>query len=108
MGPPQAWRLASRGSPGKAVSEVADGKGAEPPCGRNCCKGLENEAAAGEILVRNGESPRAQPASAPQRNVQVEHARSPGPAGTAAEFALNGLEATQHLARVELALDQRH
>src|SRR5436305_11402457 len=107
MGPPWA-RLPSRTPAGKAVGEMADAERADAPARRNRRERLEDEAAAGELRVGDRQPPRTEAAAAPQRNVEVEHARAPAAPSAAAEFALERLEAGEHVCRFSLALDQRH
>ena len=105
MGPP-ARRLASRRSSGKAVSEMADPQRSDPPVGRDCGERFKDEAPAPELGVWNGQSARAEFAPAPQRNVEIEDARSPAPARAAAELAFDGLQSPQHIRGLQVAFDQ--
>ena len=107
MGPLGA-RLPSRGSAGKAVSEMAGGEAAaDAPTRSDRAQRTKHEAAAGERRVRDGEAARTPFAAAPQNNVEVEHARAPAAAAPAPEIALDRLETRQHLGRFRVAFDQR-
>ena len=77
------------------------------PPRRNRCKRLEDEAAPGELRVRNRQAARAELAPAPQRDVEVEHAGAPSAPRTAAEVALDGFETLEHYGRIKLAFNQR-
>src|SRR5690348_16427269 len=107
MGPPPAARLASRRSSGKAVGEMADCERADAPPGSDRSKGLENEAAAGQPKMGNGERAGAKFAAAPQRDIEIEDAGPPAASRAAAECALEALQAPEHLGRIQVALDQR-
>ena len=80
---------------------------ADAPARRDCGKRLEDEAATMKLRVRNGQLARPETAAAPQRDVEIEDARSPAAARPAAECAFHLLELRQHLGRVEVAFDQR-
>ena len=52
--------------------------------------------------MRDGQPPRAEPAAAPQRKIEIEHAWTPATAGAAAELAFERLEARQQGRGIEL------
>jgi hypothetical protein len=56
--------------------------------------------------MRNVESPRAELATTPEGNVEVEHARTPAAARAAAEVSLDALEALEHLGGLKPAFDE--
>jgi len=84
------------------------GEGTDPPPRRDHRERLQDEASLRELRMGNGQSPRTELAAAPQDDIQVKDARAPAAAGPASEFALEGLEPSQHLGRIKLALDQRN
>jgi hypothetical protein len=77
-----------------------------PPAGCDRCERLENERALLELLVRNGETPGIEFATAPQCNVEVEDAGAPALARPPAEVAFDCLQLLQHLCGVQAAFDQ--
>src|SRR2546423_1000837 len=87
---------------------MADGEGAQdPPAPRGGRERAEHERAFGERRMGDGQAVRTPPASAPQGDVEVEHARTPAAAGPASETALYGFEPLEHLGRIKGAFDQR-
>ena len=107
MGPPWRRRLALRTPAGKPMREMADIERADAPAGGDGSERLENEAPPGDLGMGNHEGARAEPAAAPQRDVEIEHARAPALAGAAPELALDSLQAAQHFRWLEGALHQR-
>jgi uracil-DNA glycosylase len=105
---PLGGRLPLRGSPGKAVGEVACCKRpADAPIGGNCGEWLEDEASPSELRMGNRQPPRAEPAAAPQDDVEVQHARPPALARAAPELSFDCLEPPQQRGCIQLAFDQR-
>jgi len=92
----------------KAVGELRDGRSVDPPERRHGCQGLEDEASARELRVRDSQPSRAKLAAAPQRDVEIENARAPATPAAAAELPLKGFEAGEQGRRVEATFDQRH
>ena len=106
MGPLDA-RLPLWAAAGKPMGKVAGRERAvDAPAGRDAGEGLKDEAAPCELSVRDGETARAKLPTAPQCNVEVEHTRAPAQARSAAEGALDVLEALKHLGRPKVAFDQ--
>src|SRR5436189_4322502 len=87
---------------------MTDGERTDAPVGDDCGERFEDEAALREPWVGDGQRARVELAPAPQRKIEVEHARTPAAAGAAAEFALHRLEARKHLRGFKLAFDERH
>jgi len=87
---------------------MADSDGAGSPPGSNGRKRAQDEPALAELSMRDRQVPRTELAPAPQRDVEIEHARAPAAAAAAAELAFNGLESRKHLLRLEVAFGQRH
>jgi hypothetical protein len=90
------------------LREVADGDASDAPGWGNYFERPEDEAASGELGVRDRQLARAEFAAAPQYDVEVEHARAPSAAAAPTEIAFDALEALQHLGRLETAFDERH
>lgn len=86
---------------------MSDLQGSDAPGWGNEGEWLEDEAAFRQPAVRNCKLSRAKASTTPEGEIEVEHAGCPAFARTPAEFALDALEATEHLERVELALDDR-
>ena len=78
-----------------------------PPARRDRRQRIEDEAARAKLAMGDGQSPRSQSPAAPQCHVEVEHTGAPALSPAAAEFALDGLQADEHVRRLELAFDQR-
>ena len=85
---------------------MTHGRCADPPAGCNRGERLQDEAPSGELRVGNGEPARTDFTTAPQRNVEVEYARSPSPAGAATEIALDRLQAQKHFGWIKIAFNQ--
>jgi hypothetical protein len=79
----------------------------DPPEGGHGRKRLQDEVAAGEPDVRDGEPPRAVIAAAPQKDVEVEHSRSPAASAPAAPIAFDLLEPFEQLWGLKRSFDQR-
>ena len=91
------------------MREVAGGQAAaDAPGGSDCGERLEHEAAALELGMWYGEAARAEAATAPQDDIEIEHARPPPATEASAECALQGFQAQQHRCRIEVALNQCH
>jgi len=91
------------------MREVAGGQAAaDAPVGGDRRERLEDEAAALELGVGDGEAARAKAAAAPQCNVEIEDARTPAARAAPPEVALKPLQSPQHRYRIEVALNQRH
>ena len=80
----------------------------DAPAGRDCRERLENEAAPFQSIMRNREASASKLATAPQCDVEVEHAGRPMLAGPTAEVAFDLLDALKHLWRLEFAFDDGH
>ena len=107
-GPTLKGRLPSWAPAGKAVSEMADRIAADAPSGSDRGERLQHEGSASELGMRDRQSTRAELATAPQRDVEIEDAWAPAAAPPAPELTLERLEARQQGGRMELAFDQRH
>lgn len=108
MGPTSRLPLAAGASTGKALGEVADRQAVhDPPRRRNCSKRMKNEAAPGELGMRDGELPRLEAASAPQHEIEVEDAWTPSAATTPSKIPFDRLELTEHRRRLERTFHER-
>src|SRR4051812_26364066 len=108
MGPTSRSRTDGprRGQPGE---ELAYRRAAEriAPTRRDLGEGAKHEIAGAKGGVGDGR-PRAVPGTAgPEDDVEIEHARPPAAARTAAEGALDPLELGEQSGRIETALDDR-
>ena len=92
-GPTLRRRLASRSAAGKAVSEMARRQRPfNPPARGDRRERMEHEAPFANEWVRDRQASRPELAAAPEYKVEIEHARAPAAASTAAEFALHLLQ----------------
>jgi len=85
---------------------MANGEFADPPARSDRSERVENEASTGELGVGDRQAPRAEPATAPQSDVEIQHAWSPAATATASEFALDALQARKHDRGFEAAYDK--
>ena len=104
-GPTLAPRLPSWGAAGKAVCKMSDLQGSDAPARGDEGEGLEDETALGQPAVRDCKLSRTKASPAPEGEIKVEHARCPAFARTPAKFALDALQATEHLEGAEIAFD---
>ena len=70
---------------------MADAERPDTPARSDCRERLKHEAAARELRVGDDQVRRPEFPAAPQRDVEVEDAWAPAPAGAATEFALDRL-----------------
>lgn len=56
----------------------------------------------------NDQPSRTEPIPAPQRDIEVKHARAPTLAVPAAEIALDTLEGVQHFVGLQITFDERY
>ena len=108
MGPTSGVPLPAREAAGKAVSEMARGeRSAHPPAGRDGRERVKDEAAMLQSVVRNFQPPRAEAATTPQRDVEIQYPSGPMLAATTTEVPLDGLQLPKHFQRFQRALNQR-
>jgi hypothetical protein len=85
---------------------MTDGVRTNPPARCDGRQRLEHEAASCELWMWDRQPPRAELASAPQCNVEIEHALAPAPAAAPAELALDPLETFEENEWLQSAFDQ--
>ena len=109
MGPTSPAPLAAGASAGKALGQVAHGQALlDPPARRNRREGVKDEAASLELGMRDGQAPRTEAATAPQHEIEVEHAWAPATAAAAPEVPFDGFDLVEHGRRLKRTFHQRH
>lgn len=82
-------------------------QGADTPAGSDDRERLDDETPFGQTPMGDYKPSRTKASSAPEGEIEIEHARCPALGRTPAKFAFDTLEATKHLEGVEIALDDR-